>query len=238
MVDDDPACVLMRNLASRLPGRRFPDTYLVFDTETSGANDPYNDRILQFGVCVVKAGKVHTQLSLLVQRGTEVTIDPAALRVHHITHDRMAKEGVPPAEAFGLMVETFNTWQSQRGVFVGHNIMAFDAPRFEHECRLLGLTWRFADESIIDTGMLVKALRLYETIRTGEKLRDFYARISQIRRLGVRWSLGGYCAEAYDLKKYGVDTASLHDAGVDCRACHFLLQELCRRHAPKEPACA
>lgn len=220
---------LLSEVAKRCHDRRLPDTYLVFDTETNGT-DPYSCKMLQIGLCFVRDGKVLDRMAFYVKRGKEVVIPPEAQRVHGITHEKLAAEGIEPSELIPMVSEHFKKWREQGGSFVGHNILAFDAPLFELESKLLSAEWHFGDNEIVDTGMLVKGARLEMFFRDdAETLRSFYKRVSEVRAKGVYWSLDRYCIDAYGLSTYGIDKSKMHDAGEDCVATHYLLLEMRRR---------
>ena len=86
---------LFTETALRCPYGRMPDTYLVFDTETSGT-DPYRDCVLQYGFCVVEKRKKVNRFAFIVKRPPHFVIAPAALKVHHIDQARIQKEGIEP----------------------------------------------------------------------------------------------------------------------------------------------
>ena len=56
-----------------------------------------------------------------------------------------------------------------------------------------------------------------------ETLEDFWVRLSPIRISG--WSMAR-CRKVLGLDRFVAEDA--HDAGVDCRLCHFMLEELRR----------
>lgn len=222
---------LLGEVARRCSGGSLPDTYLVFDTETNGT-DVYRCKILQVGLCFVRKGEIIDRMAFYVKRGTDVPIPPEAQRVHGITHAKLASDGIEPAEIIPLVCEHFTKWREQGHMFLGHNILAFDAPLIELESQLLGVPWKFRDNEIVDTGMLVKGAQLEMFFRDdAENLRSFYRRVSEVRAKGVYWSLDRHCIDAYGLATYGIDKSKMHDAGEDCVATHFLLSEIRRRSA-------
>ena len=210
----------------RLPGGKVPDTYVVFDTETSGLKT--NEiGILQMGLVFVVQGQVVERMSVLVKRPQGFKIDPRAEEVHHISWAKLDQDGLPPEVIFPLVVEQLESWRKDGAVFVGHNLMNFDAPFLEYETTILGCPFRFRDNEVVDTGMLVKAAQLDMFFRNEqESLRSFYKRVSEVRRSGLYWSLDRYCFDAYNLQKYGIKRCDAHDAGVDCELTHYLLNEL------------
>jgi DNA polymerase III epsilon subunit-like protein len=222
---------LIGEVARRCPGGKVPDTYMVFDTETNGT-DVYRCKILQVGLCFVKKGEIIDRMAFYVKRGTDVPIPPEAQRVHGITHAKLAAEGIEPAEVIPMVCENFAKWREQGHMFLGHNILAFDAPLIELESQQFGVPWKFRDNEIVDTGMLVKGAQLEMFFRDdAENLRSFYRRVSEVRAKGVYWSLDRHCIDTYGLATYGIDKSKMHDAGEDCVATHFLLSEIRRRSA-------
>lgn len=206
-----------------------PDTYLVIDTETSGLN-PVEHRIVQMGFCYVRGREIVDKLSFIVKRPPDFKQEPKAVATHKIDRARMDAEGLPVEEFVALTVGALQQWRDSGGMFMGHNVYNFDVPFIEHEARLLGHPFKFGDNEVLDTGMLVKAGRLgVPELRNGEPLRSFYVRMSEVRATGVKWSLAGYCYDAFNLGRFNVGREDAHDAGVDCLLTHHLFQELRKR---------
>ena len=217
---------LLHEFALRCPNRMLPDSYLVCDTETSGFSVD-RDLILQYGFCVVVDREVHSSFAIIIDRGPDMVISKGALECHGITHERMKKEGVAPAEGIGMIMDTFSTYRKNGLMFVGHNIINFDAPFFEYEARNAGRPFKFGDNEILDTGMIVKASRLGMYYDKMDTLRSFAKRVSSVRARGVKWSLDGYCFDSFDLgRRAGVYKDEAHDAGVDCLLTHHLFEAL------------
>ena len=86
---------LLNDVSKRCPGGKLPDDYLVLDTETTGVN-AYSDRVLQIGMCWVLDRKKNSSISQLLSR-PGMKIPKQAVDVHHITEERLQKEGVAPA---------------------------------------------------------------------------------------------------------------------------------------------
>jgi DNA polymerase III epsilon subunit-like protein len=224
---------LLQETAARCPGGKLPDTYLVFDTETSGV-DPYNDAILQFGFCVVSNRRMADRFAYIARRPPELRIAPEAVRVHGIDHARMQKEGVAPSELLPLVFDTMEAFRANGFLYAGHNMVSFDAPFLEREAMLFGRPFKFGDNEILDTGMLVKAARLGMYFNPSDTLRSFSRRVSEVRAKGVYWSLDRYCYDAYNLGRSGIKKGDAHDASVDCLLTHTLLETL--REQAEQPA--
>jgi DNA polymerase III epsilon subunit-like protein len=222
---------LLDSVAVKCPEKKIPDDYMVLDTETTGVN-AYADLVLQFGICWVTDRKKGISMSHLLSR-PGLKIPKQAAAVHHITEERLEKEGVDPKAIIPILVDILRDWQKRGLMFVGHNLMAFDVPLFEREAHSLGVDFKFDGNKVLDTGMLVKAAQLGMFMRDSETLRDFWLRVSEVRAKGIKWSLAGHCYTAYNLGKYGLPLEKAHDAEADCQLSHFLLEEL-RLLAAKE----
>jgi DNA polymerase III epsilon subunit-like protein len=216
-------CRLLNEVAKRCPGKKLPDNYFVFDTETTGVNK-YSDRIVQYGYCLVINKKKECSEAQLIDRSM-IKMHPKAIEAHGITSEYMKANGIPVGEYVPTLVELMLSVRSSGGMFVGHNMMAFDVPMFEQETMLLKIPFKFKDNEVIDTGMIVKAAQLDMNFRPEESLRNFYLRISEIRSR-VKWSLAGYCFDTFELEKSGVSRDKAHDAGSDCVLTHYLFEKL------------
>jgi len=227
---------LLTEMAKRCPRAKLPDTYMVFDTETNGTQIG-SSRILQYGFCHVEGRKVLKSYSFLVNHGPDLNIPEGAFKVHGIDVKKTMAEGVPFKEIVHRIVELFEDWQKAGAMFVGHNMMAFDAPLFERECGRAERPFKFGENEILDTGMLVKAIQLGMTFRLNDTLRSFGKWVSNVRARGVYWSLDRYCYAQYKLKELsGIDKDAAHDAAVDCLLTHYLLERL--RGARENPGVA
>jgi DNA polymerase III epsilon subunit-like protein len=217
---------LLEETAKRCPAGSLPDTYMVFDTETNGTSIS-SSRILQYGFCCVENRKIVKKDSFLVNHGPDLDIPVGAFNVHGISVERTLAEGVPFEECVPRLVEMFESWRKRGLMFVGHNMMAFDAPLFEQECTRVKKPFKFNENEIVDTGMMVKAYQLGMSYRMNDTLRSFGKWVSGVRAKGVFWSLDRYCYEHFKLQEIsGINKEDAHDAGVDCMLTHFLLERL------------
>jgi len=219
---------LMSEVAKRCPNGVLPESYLVFDTETSGAN-PADDFILQYGFGVVRDGKLVDSFALLVKRGKEVKIHPKAIAVHGITHEQMAIEGMDPKEAFVEVLATFEHYRRMGMMFVGHNMIAFDAKLFENEARRYGSDFTFGDNEILDTGAIVKGAQMGNYFDPRHSIREWAYKVLAVKARGVFWSLDRYCFGEFKLAEYGLNKDAAHDAGYDCKLTHYVLCRLKER---------
>lgn len=213
---------LLAEIAKRCPGGHLPNDYLVYDTETSGT-DPSKDRILQHGFCIVRDRKRVDSFSQLV-RHEGLIIPAGATKVHGITTERMNKEGMPAAEFLPYLADTLRAYREAGLMFVGHNMIAFDAPLLEMEFRRAGIDFKFEAHEVIDTGALVKAIQLGMYFGLDDTLRNFARRVAEVHARGVFWSLDRYCYDTYDLGRSGIRKDAAHDAANDCILTHCLLE--------------
>jgi len=157
-------------------------------------------------------------------------INKRALEVHGIDKARMEKEGIDPKILVPEIVGILNTWLQKGFMVLGHNIAHFDAPIICREAKEAGCPFSFHDHALLDTGILVKAAQLGETVRPWETLPQFYARVGEIRAAGVYWSMERHCIKTYGLLEKAAAVKSgkvkAHDAGDDCLFTHLLLEEL------------
>lgn len=217
---------LLTETAKRCPSGFLPDTYMVFDTETNGTNIS-SSRILQYGFCCVENRKIVKKDSFIVNLGPDLDIPEGAFKVHGISVKKTLDEGVPFEQCVPRLVSMFEAWRSKGLMFVGHNMMAFDAPLFEQECFRAKSPFKFHENEIVDTGMMVKADQLGMSYRVNDTLRSFGKWVSGVRARGVYWSLDRYCYDHFKLKDIsGIHKEDAHDAGVDCMLAHFLLERL------------
>lgn len=217
---------LMSETAQRCFKERLADSYLVCDSETSGT-DHVKDFIQQYGFCVVINRKIHSNFSIIINRGRDLHIHPKALEVHGIDHDRMEREGVPVREGINLIIDTFEAFRKQRFMFVGHNLINFDIPFFELDGKVNGRSFVFGPDEVIDTGALVKAVQLGMYYNKSDTLRSFAKRAASVRAKGIFWALDKYCYDTYALgSRSGIKKEEAHDAGIDCLLTHHLLETL------------
>jgi DNA polymerase III epsilon subunit-like protein len=223
---------LLASIASRCPGGKLPDTYLVFDTETSGV-DLRSVAILQYGMTFVENRQRLNNFTAYVKRSRDVYIHPKAQEVHGITHDFLDEHGEDPAVVVPAVVGCLNSWKA-KGMLVGHNVMTYDLPILQKDATQHGLTIEYGENEVIDTGMMVKATQLGLTLDTADTLASFYRRVSSIFAKGVFWSLDRHCVPTYGLEKraesVNMDVKRKHDAGVDCDLSHLLLEALRELH--------
>ncbi len=216
---------ILEEIAKRCPGGKLPDSLCWWDTETSGV-DRYQDRALQYGFGFAHQGKLINRFSQLVRR-PGLYIHPEATKVHGITQERLDREGCDANWFVHEVTNIFSDWRRSGKMFGGHNLMAFDAPMYELESKIQNCPFKFGDNEIIDTGMIVKSAQLGMFMRDNESLRDFYIRVSEVRARGIYWSLDRHCYETFELeRRTGIKKGQAHDAEIDCVLANGVLEAL------------
>lgn len=215
------------------PDNKLPCNYLCLDTETTGVNTS-TDSIVQIGLCEVRDCKpAHTfcdtdYTSFIVKLPPEKFFGKeGAIAVHGIDHQKSQKEGIEPKDAYCLLYDIVMKAKEQGLYVCGHNLYSFDIPFLQTELARMGITFKFAENEVIDTAMLVKAMQLGMLPGVGETSYAFWFRVRNFRAKGIYYSLDRYCIERFNLAaKYGVSKDSAHDAGYDCWMSHLLVAEM------------
>ena len=127
-----------------VPG--FPNTYIVFDLETTGT-DSEKCQIAEIGAIKVRDGKVIDEFSQLVHIDFPMPKD--ALNVNNIT-DEMLADAPHATEAVRAFVEFIG----DDPTFVGHNIKTFDLPIIERVADACRVPFDYIDA--IDTLYLAR----------------------------------------------------------------------------------
>ena len=226
-MDRTNLAILMKAVARACPGGKLPDSYIVLDTETTGV-EVYKSKVLQYGMAMVKNRNIVHSSSDYIFR-PNLSIPEAAAKIHGITIDKLASAGVDYKEYLAGLVDVLKDWRSQKGMYLGHNIQAFDAILLEVDSKDAGCPFKFNVGEVIDTGMIVKAAQINEYPKDGEPLDYFYTRVARIHSR-VKWSLANYCYNEFRLGDSGIGTDDAHDAEVDCKLTAHLfekLRELC-----------
>jgi DNA polymerase III epsilon subunit-like protein len=217
---------LLRETALRCPGGKLPDSYLILDSETNGLI-PREAVILQYGFGIVIHRELVDHFSIMINHGN-IHLPPEAVAVNGITHERMAREGVDPVEGLRNVFEFLNHWKSKGMMFVGHNMSRFDAPFIEYEeHRPSAHKMHFEENSIIDTGALVKGAQIGMRYSPTNTLRSFAYKVTETYAPGVKWALHKYCWDRYNLgERTGLDKDAEHDAGDDCMLTYHVFETL------------
>lgn len=127
-----------------VPG--LPNTYIVFDLETTGLNCA-DCQIAEIGAIKVRDGKVSDKFSQLVY--IDFPMPRAALNVNNIT-DEMLADAPHATEAMKSFIEFIG----EGAVLVGHNIKRYDLPIMERVATACRLDFDYTE--VIDTYQLAQ----------------------------------------------------------------------------------
>ena len=237
-------------------GALLPESYLCFDTETTGF-DPRNAVILQWGHCLVEDRQPADRLSVYVnwidypvpgvspeyvqRRIKELQEIFAEKGSEFLTEEDLRKYGVPPQEAADGIYRIVQNVLERGLSLVAHNGWRYDVPMvgclFE---RMHGQYLEPDDESLFDTGSIEKASQvLHDNVLLpfpNEGMRQYFTRVAERKMKGVKWALDTWCVPKYDLAgRYNLDSTQMHGAGQDAYVVHLLFEEY-RRMAEQEAA--
>lgn len=218
-----------------------PQSYLVFDVETTGL-DTNSDLVTQIGYCKVVEGVSVSCGDVILdwtkERGVDSVWFESRLRnceremnargkTCQITFDRVIAEGQRPVEVLEGFLALLKETVAEGGHLLAHNAWGFDIPMLERHFRqFLNTPFRFPPELVWDTGMIEKGRQLAILPAHEMTMHQYYNQIRGRRIAGVMWSLDKHCAQTYEIvEKHGVDLASAHDAGFDCMLCHLVFAE-------------
>lgn len=218
----------------------FPDNYFVADVETTGYSFN-NDYIIDVGWCVVRDGEIRHNEGLLLDWRRHPHADIAAIqrqlrrqaddyaqigRPHYYPWERLCDEGVDPCEALHAYSTLIWEYINRGEQIVGHGLWRFDRKMIDsHTQRFLKgylLPWR--QNSIMDTGLMEKAMQTNRGPWPGETLDEWNRRINNANVKGVKWNLESHCVPKYRLaERYNLDMRLMHTGGFDCVLIHYLL---------------
>jgi DNA polymerase III epsilon subunit-like protein len=220
---------LVKRVAERCSGGNLPDSYLVFDLETSGFNHTPRrgqkpDVIVQLGVAVVQDREMTENMAVYIKRPPG-TMSDGAREVTGITDELLAEKGVEPEEIYPKLITLFQLYRDSKCMYMGHNMVGFDAPFLAADFERHGHAFKIAPNEYMDTGMLFKAAQLRQSPGQREDLHRFFCRIKDTRSR-AKWNLTLATQMLGVDKKHGLDMGAAHDAGFDCRATHLLFEEM------------
>jgi len=99
------------SIKSYIPGLSKYESYVVFDTETSGLSPQQGHEILQIGAVKysTRTGKTIDTRSIYIKPSPNCVIEPAALRVNGIDVEKLKQTGVSKDEAIKSFIEFIGT---------------------------------------------------------------------------------------------------------------------------------
>lgn len=224
-----------------------PDSYLVFDIETTGV-DINLDLPAQLGWAIVENNRVvdsgarllnwmdgkseedKAWLSnriLFTKRNFEFKNGFATGKIYSVSVDRMLTGENPVkvlSDFYNLVAECRNNGFG----FIAHNGLRHDQPiidRVMSEVTDGELRFRFKAKDYFDTLAIEKSVQLFPEISPNESWLDFARRAYHLGGYKVKGSLDKHCSAKYDLpKKYDLNMDKAHEADFDCILTHYLLQ--------------
>lgn len=183
----------------------FPDSYVVFDFETSDFLDQ-GGKVIEMSALRVRNGKPEDPLQLYVQHDGEIS--EGASKIHGITKEVLAEKGTERTQAWWL----FHEYCGDDLPMVGYNCHAFDFlavdGSYKHfKYKEVGPTRR------IDVAMLWKGLKFNIPQKHSETHFMYCNRVCRVRLpKGSRFNLVSACQElGIDISKF---TAHQADSDV------------------------
>lgn len=219
---------MMQAIADRCPNKRIPDDYLVIDLETTGfPNAEREEYVTQFGYAVVQGRKIIDNESTLLKTPPG-WISEGASQVTGITDEMIQRDGSDPKPFYMELIKLFELYRKNGCMFVGHNVVGFDAPFLEADFEHHGIDFKFDSNEFIDTGMMFKASQIFAAPADGERLGEFFRRIREVHSR-KKWNLAFAIRQLGLDMTYGINLDEAHDAGFDCKITHLLLEDLRQR---------
>jgi hypothetical protein len=187
----------------------FPDTYLVFDLETSGLAD--DDLIVAIAFLYVKQNEpplAHHLLLDWTRYGQQVSQTWLANRLasahmrRRITVEDLQRDGMDPVAGLRYFRDLLRGLSPETDL-VGHNIIGFDLPVLQRHF----LEWLVDDANWLprnwcwDTGLAEKCIGARVFPEDGELWLDYFNRVRNVHACGVHWALN-YCVDKYPLIAY------------------------------------
>jgi DNA polymerase III epsilon subunit-like protein len=198
----------------------FPDSYTVFDLETTGFSSMNND-IIQIGILEVED---HTPIGDAVSYLVNPNFPWSFNVPGHITDltgiesMRVSLDGIDPAFIIPLIAEKL-----RHTPIVSHNGIKFDKQFLEVACRKYHILAP-RDGLWLDTAALYKAMRMGEMslLNDSGTFYEFGVKILDRRVKGLKYNLVHCCNDL------GIDVADLclHRADADCYATYRLFEAL------------
>ncbi len=198
----------------------FPDSYTVFDLETTGLN-PIKDDIIQIGILEVEYGCLFDDAySYIVNPNfpKPYTVPDKITELTGITSAMVTMDGIGPAFIIPLIAERLRYTS-----IISHNGIRFDKPFLEVACRKYN-TLAPRDDLWLDTAAIYKARQMdsMSLLDDCETFFEFGKNILDRRVRGLKYNLAHCC------KDLGIDVSGvrMHQADSDCLATYRLFEAL------------
>lgn len=201
---------------------RFPDSYLVYDLETTGL-DAATCEVIEIGARLVKGGQVRSERSWLIRQANPLPEE--IVKLTGIT-DAMLAGGVDAGKAFRELASL----AGQAEALVGHNIMRYDNRILARKAAEHGVlaSFDFPMTRSIDTGGLFKAFQMGEEQGWDETLPAFCLRMLDWKS-PVKYNLG----LAYERVCAPTEPVAAHRAAGDVAMAHAVYLKLIKTSYPE-----
>lgn len=215
---------LVQEIGQRCVTGELPDSYLVLDVETTGFNWHRGDVVVQLGFAAVRDRELVDSGGFYLDPGKR-EMSAGAAEVTGLETDFLRAVGMQREEAYRYLLPMLQLYRDGNCMFVGHNFQKFDGPFLNYEFEKAGIEFQFDPREVVDTGMFFKATQLSTVPARDETLSAFFTRVADTRSR-VKWNLAHAIKHFKVDKIHDINLDDAHDAGVDCRLTHLLLEEL------------
>jgi len=208
----------------------FTDSYVIYDTETSGLHPEEGDRIIEAGIMEVDDNVVRSVSNWI--------INPLFPEPFHIPDKVVELTGINDTElSYGADPKEFYPSLMNRLRFKhiwGHNIIRFDQIMLDEECKRLCIL-SLPKQNLFDSAAIFKAWQLslpdkpwtrepyiLDKLEDYDTFYDWGTMVLEKRIRGLKYNLG-FCCETL-----GVDVSDIrfHRAGNDVTATYRLINAL------------
>ncbi len=204
---------------------QYPNTYIVWDLETSGLVKE-ECKILEIGCITVHGGEIIERKNWLLNYNIEIPEQVSA--IHGITKELLDAEGKDPKE---VMTEFLSILLgNQEAAHLTHNGLRFDIEWLAyHAAKTLGWTvgehkqfLESMNARALDSAVFVKAKKLGMERRWNETFLEWGMRVMNTMAKGVKYNVA-LCVE-----ELGIDATKLtaHRALGDCEMTHEIYKRV------------
>lgn len=193
----------------------YPETYVVWDLETSGFS-PEDNRILEIGAMEVKNGEVVREHNWILNQyipDPNFELQPVITEVTGLRQDDI-KRGQDPRRVIREFIDVLNV---KRQPHVTHNGLRFDLPFLVAEIDRTTDdvdTERFSEflyHNALDTAVFVKAAKLGMQRKWNQTFQEFGEEVMSVMAKGITYNVKGTCEEM----GISMEDITLHRASGD-----------------------